>query len=144
MMLGDISGTGRQREGIRPDGSPYQVLIIDDSVFVTKQLSQILMSEGFEIIDVAYDGEEGVKKFEALKDKIDLVTMDVTMPKLDGLAALEKILSIDPKAQVVMISALGKQELVKESLLKGAKNYIVKPLDREKVLERIVATVQKF
>jgi two-component system chemotaxis response regulator CheY len=144
MMLGDISGTGRQREGIRPDGSPYQVLIIDDSVFVTKQLSQILMSEGFEIIDVAYDGEEGVKKFEALKDKIDLVTMDVTMPKLDGLAALERILSIDPKAQVVMISALGKQELVKESLLKGAKNYIVKPLDREKVLERIVATVQKF
>jgi len=143
-MLGDISGTGRQREGIRPDGSPYQVLIIDDSVFVTKQLSQILMSEGFEIIDVAYDGEEGVKKFEALKDKIDLVTMDVTMPKLDGLAALERILSIDPKAQVVMISALGKQELVKESLLKGAKNYIVKPLDREKVLERIVATVQKF
>jgi len=144
MMLGDISGTGRQREGIRPDGSPYQVLIIDDSVFVTKQLSQILKSEGFEIIDVAYDGEEGVKKFEALKDKIDLVTMDVTMPKLDGLAALERILSIDPKAQVVMISALGKQELVKESLLKGAKNYIVKPLDREKVLERIVATVQKF
>lgn len=129
--------------GIAPNGLPYKVLIVDDSVFVTKQLTQILQSEGFEVIDVALDGEEGVQKFAKLKDQIDLVTMDVTMPKLDGLAALEKILQIDPKARVVMISALGKQDLVKDSLLKGAKNYIVKPLDREKVLERVIATLQK-
>lgn len=141
---GDFPGINRRQPmGIAPNGLPYKVLIVDDSVFVTKQLTQILQSEGFEVIDVALDGEEGVQKFAKLKDQIDLVTMDVTMPKLDGLAALEKILQIDPKARVVMISALGKQDLVKDSLLKGAKNYIVKPLDREKVLERVIATLQK-
>ncbi len=143
--VGDFPGINkRQPEGIGPDGQPYRVLIVDDSVFVTKQLTQILQSEGFEVVDVAMDGEEGVRKFEQYKDKLDLVTMDVTMPKLDGLAALEKILQIDPKARVIMISALGKQDLVKDSLLKGAKNYIVKPLDREKVLERVIATIKKI
>ena len=63
--------------------------------------------------------------------------MDITMPKVDGISALEQILNFDKEARVIMVSALGKQDLVKKALLLGAKNYIVKPLDREKVLERI-------
>lgn len=124
--------------GYKSDGSPYKVLIIDDSMFVTKQLSQILSSDCFEVVATAQDGQEGLEKYKELHPDIDLVTMDITMPKMDGVTALEKILEFDKKARVVMISALGKQDLVKKSLLLGAKGYIVKPLDRQKVLDRVL------
>ena len=127
----------RKPDGVKDDGTAYQVLVVDDSMFINKQLTQYLTSEGYEIAGSAADGEEAVEKYKELFPNIDLVTMDITMPKLDGVAALEKILEFDSNARVVMISALGKQDLVKKSLLIGAKNYIVKPLDLAKVLERI-------
>lgn len=132
----------RQPSGLKPDGTPFRVLIVDDSLFVTKQISQILSSEGFEVLSTANDGQAGVEKYKELFPNIDLVTMDITMPKLDGVSALEQIVQFDKKANVVMISALGKQDLVKKSLLLGAKNYIVKPLDRKKVLERVVMVLK--
>jgi len=113
----------RKPEGLREDGKAFRVLIVDDSMFVTKQIGQILTSEGFD-------------------PKVDLVTMDITMPIMDGVAALEKIIEFDKNANIIMISALGKQDLVKKSLLLGAKNYIVKPLDRKKVLERVMMTLK--
>ena len=85
---------------------------------------------------------EGVEKYKELYPNVDLVTMDITMPKMDGVSALEKIIEFDKDAKVVMISALGKEDLVKKSLLVGAKNYIVKPLDRKKVLERVVGVLK--
>jgi two-component system chemotaxis response regulator CheY len=124
-------------EGLKPDGTPYRVLIVDDSMFVAKQLSQILSSAGFDIAATATNGEEGLEKYKELHPNVDLVTMDITMPKMDGITALEKIMAFDAKAAVIMISALGKNDLVKKALLLGAKNYIVKPLDRKKVLERV-------
>ncbi len=130
-------------EGLKPDGTPYRVLIVDDSMFIAKQLSQILSSAGFEIAATASNGEEGLEKYKELSPKIDLVTMDITMPKMDGITALEKIMAFDREAAVVMVSALGKNDLVKQSLLLGAKNYIVKPLDRKKVLERVVQSLKK-
>jgi two-component system chemotaxis response regulator CheY len=129
-------------DGRRPDGSSYRVLVVDDSMFVTKQIGQILTSEGFEVVATAGDGEQGVEKYKELFPNVDLVTMDITMPKMDGVTALEKIMEFDKNARVVMISALGKQDLVKQSLLLGAKNYIVKPLDRTKVLERVVSSLE--
>lgn len=138
-----IHSNSKVAEGLKPTGEPYKALLVDDSVFIRKQLAQILQSEGFEIADVANDGVEAVEKYKALAPNIDLVTMDITMPNMDGITALEKILEFDKKAKVVMVSALGKQELVKKSLLLGAKNYIVKPLDRKKVLERIVTVVTR-
>lgn len=129
-------------DGRRPDGSSYRVLVVDDSMFVTKQIGQILTSEGFEVVGTAGDGEQGVEKYKELFPNVDLVTMDITMPKMDGVTALEKIMEFDKNARVVMISALGKQDLVKQSLLLGAKNYIVKPLDRTKVLERVISSLQ--
>ncbi len=132
----------KKPDGIKPDGTPYRVLIVDDSMFVAKQITQILNSEGFEIIGTAKDGLEGVEKYKELHPNVDLVTRDITMPNMDGVTALQKIIEFDSNAIVIMISALGKQELVKQSLLSGAKNYIVKPLDRIKVLERITSVLK--
>ena len=133
----------RPPEGMKPDGTPYKVLLVDDSMFVKKQITQILTSEGFEIAGTASDGEEGFEKYKELYPNIDIVTMDITMPKMDGITSLEKIIEFDKKAKVIMISALGKQDLVKKALLIGAKNYIVKPLDRKKVLERVLLVLNK-
>lgn len=127
----------RQPDGKKDDGSSYRVLVVDDSMFIAKQITQYLTSEGFDIVGTAADGAEAIEKYKELAPNIDLVTMDITMPKVDGIGALEQILKFDKDARIVMISALGKQDLVKKALLLGAKNYIVKPLDREKVLERI-------
>ena len=132
----------RTPEGLKNDGKPLRVLIVDDSMFVTKQISQILSSEGFDIVGTAADGAEGVEKYKELYPDVDLVTMDITMPRMDGVTALEKIIEFDKEANVVMVSALGKQDLVKKSLLLGAKNYIVKPLDRKKVLERVISAIK--
>ena len=120
----------RPPEGLKDDGTPYKVLVVDDSMFVAKQL-------GHEVVATAVDGKEGVDKYKELCPNVDLVTMDITMPKMDGLTALEQIMAFDKNAKVVMVSALGKEELVKKSLMLGAKSYIIKPLDRKKVLERI-------
>jgi two-component system chemotaxis response regulator CheY len=132
----------RKPEGLKEDGKPFRVLIVDDSMFVTKQIGQILTSEGFDIAGTASNGEEGLEKYKELYPKVDLVTMDITMPVMDGVTSLEKIIEFDKNANIIMISALGKQDLVKKSLLLGAKNYIVKPLDRKKVLERVMMTLK--
>ena len=129
-------------DGLRPsDGSPYRVLVVDDSMFIAKQLGQIFTSESFEVLASASDGAQALEKYKELHPKVDLVTLDITMPVMDGITALEKILEFDKNAKVVMVSALGKQDVVKKCLLLGAKSYIVKPLDRRKVLERVVTVL---
>ncbi|KAL0266200.1 UNVERIFIED_CONTAM: hypothetical protein PYX00_011917 [Menopon gallinae] len=100
------------------------------------------ISEGFEIAATAGDGEEAVRKYKELSHNLDFVTMDITMPKMDGITALEKIIEYDKEAKVIMVSALGSQDAVKKALMAGAKNYIVKPLDRKKVLERITSSLK--
>ncbi len=127
----------RVPDGLKADGNPYRILIVDDSIFVKKQLSRILGSEGYEIADTAGHGAEALEKYKGLYPNVDLVTMDITMPGMDGVTALQKIIEYDKEARVVMVSALGKQELVKKSFMLGAKNYIIKPLDRGKVLDRL-------
>jgi len=128
-------------EGAKPEGGSYRVLVVDDSMFIAKQLGQIFTSEGFEVAGTAADGAQGVDKYKELKP--DLVTMDITMPVMDGVSALEKILEFDKEAKVIMVSALGKEDVVKKSLLMGAKSYIVKPLDRKKVLERVISVLKQ-
>jgi two-component system chemotaxis response regulator CheY len=137
----DLPGDSKPPAGQRADGTKYKVLIVDDSMFIAKQLGQILQSEGFEIAGTAGDGSQGVESFKALKP--DLVTMDITMPVMDGVTALEKILAIDKDAKVIMVSALGKEDVVKKCLLMGAKSFIIKPLDRTKVLERVVSIISR-
>jgi two-component system chemotaxis response regulator CheY len=130
-------------EGQKPEGGAYRVMVVDDSMFIAKQLGQIFTSEGFEVVATAGDGAQGVEKYKELHPNIDLVTMDITMPVMDGVSALEKILEFDKEAVIIMVSALGKEDIVKKSLLMGAKSYIVKPLDRKKVLERVVSVLKR-
>jgi len=130
-------------EGISPRGVPYKVLIVDDSAFIAKQLSKILTSEGFEVVAIASNGDMGIKRYMGFHPNIDLVTMDITMPGTDGVSALEKILEFDKEAKVIMISALGHDDMVKKCVLMGAKGYITKPLDRDKVLLRVVPVLKQ-
>jgi len=140
----DIAGINEKAaEGLKPEGTAYRVLVVDDSMFIAKQLGQIFTSEGFEVAATAADGSQGLEKYKELAPNIDLVTMDITMPVMDGVSALEKILEFDKNANVIMVSALGKEDVVKKCLLMGAKSYIVKPLDRKKVLERVVSVLKK-
>jgi two-component system chemotaxis response regulator CheY len=125
----------------KDDGTPYRVLIIDDSLFITKQLAHILASEGLEVVGVASDGGEGLDCYKEKHPNIDLVTLDITMPRMDGIEALEKILAFHKEAKVIMITALGKEDVVRQALLMGAKGFIVKPIDRKKVLDRVTAVL---
>jgi two-component system chemotaxis response regulator CheY len=132
----------KEPEGIKDDGTPFRVLVVDDSIFIAKQLSQIFTSESFEVAGTGADGAQGLERYKEMYPNIDLVTMDITMPIMDGVSALEKILEFDKNAVVIMVSALGKEDVVKKCLLLGAKSYIVKPLDRKKVLERVVSVLK--
>ena len=136
-IVGD--GVKTTSRGLNNEGNPYKILVVDDSSFVQRQMRQILISEGFDVFAVASNGLEAVAKYKEYKNDIDLVTMDITMPELTGVEALSQILEFDPKAKVVMVSALGKEDIVKQSLVLGAKSYIVKPLEREKVISRIAS-----
>ncbi len=131
----------KKGDGISDLGKQYRILLIDDSAFVVKQLQQIFVSENYKVVGTAENGEEGVLMYK--EHKPDLVTLDITMPKMDGITALTKIMEFDKEAKVVMVSALGKEDMVKKALLAGAKNYITKPLDRKKVLERIKMVLDK-
>jgi two-component system chemotaxis response regulator CheY len=139
----DVPVNEKAPEGLKEDGTAYRVLVVDDSMFIAKQLGQIFTSEGFELAGTAADGAQGVERYKEMYPNIDLVTMDITMPVMDGVTALEKILEFDKNAVVIMVSALGKEDVVKKSLLMGAKSYIVKPLDRKKVLERVVSILKR-
>lgn len=129
--------------GQKETGGNFRAMIVDDSAFVINQLKRILQSEEFEIAETASDGEEALRKYKESDVKIDFVTLDITMPNVDGLAALEQIMKFDPEARVIMVSALGKEETVKKALLLGAKNYILKPFERTNVLEKIKKVIEK-
>ena len=121
--------------GRKADGTSYKVLVVDDSIFVQHQMKKILSAEGFEIVDTAVHGREAVDKYRALYPDIDIVTMDVTMPGMHGVEAMNEIKKIDPDACVVIVSALGKTDLMKQALLDGAAHYLVKPIEKEKLLQ---------
>lgn len=109
-----------------------KILLVDDAAVMRLMLKNILEEAGFEVVGEATNGAEGVRKFQELHP--DLVTMDITMPQMDGIMALKKIKEIDPKAKVVMCSAMGQKSLVLEAIQAGALNFIVKPFQKEGVL----------
>lgn len=114
------------------DASSKTVMIVDDAKFVRVKLRSILEQGGFTVVGEAEDGQQAVQVFQDTKPSI--VTLDITMPKADGLAALKAIRTIDPKAKVIMISALGQKEKVKESIQSGALDFVLKPFVADKVL----------
>ena len=107
-----------------------KILIVDDAAFMRMMLKDILTKGGFEIA-----GVEAVAKYNELKP--DLVTLDITMPNKDGIQALKEIKAADPNATCVMCSAMGQQSMVIEAIQSGAKDFIVKPFQADRVLESI-------
>ncbi len=104
------------------------IMIVDDSKFTRKMLSDIMAEEGHEIVGEAENAEEAVELYERLKP--DLVTMDIIMPEIEGtdaISALKDMVRTDPKAKVVMVSAMGQQDVVEECIQAGARDFIVKP-----------------
>jgi len=113
-----------------------RVLVVDDALFMRSMIKDILVNAGdFEIAGEASNGKEAVDRYDELRPS--LVTMDIVMPEMDGIEATKAILQHDPKAVVVMCSALGQEALVIESLAAGAKDFIVKPFSAERVLKVI-------
>ena len=111
------------------------VLIADDAAFMRMMIKNILTDAGYEIVGEAENGTVAVSKYHELKP--DLTTMDITMPEMDGLAALKEIRDQDPEARVLMCSAMGQQSMVIESIQAGARDFIVKPFQPERVLEAV-------
>ena len=112
-----------------------RVLIVDDAIFMRTAVRRILDGAGFEVVGEAENGEVAVRKYCELMP--DVVVMDITMPVMDGISAAKHILQSDPAAKIVMCTALGQQNLVVEALQAGAKDYIVKPFQADRVVEGI-------
>lgn len=111
------------------------VLIVDDAAFMRMMIKDILTKNNYEVVGEAANGQEAVEKFKELRP--DLVTMDITMPEMDGIEALRNIKQIDSDAKVIMCSAMGQQAMVIDAIQSGAKDFIVKPFQADRVIEAI-------
>lgn len=115
-----------------------KVMIVDDALFMRKMLSDILKKEGFEVCGEAENGKDAIDKYQQLKP--DVVTMDIVMPKvneIDGISAVKEIMKTDPKAKIIMVSAMGQHSLVVEAIQAGAKDFVTKPFQPSRVVEAI-------
>lgn len=112
-----------------------KVLIVDDAAFMRMMIKDILEKNGFEVVGEANNGLKAVELYK--KESPDVVTMDITMPDMDGIEAVKQIKAFDPNAKVIMCSAMGQQSMVMDAIRAGAKDFIVKPFQAERVLEAI-------
>jgi two-component system chemotaxis response regulator CheY len=117
-----------------------KVLIVDDATIIRLMLKKMLSRYGVVVVGEALDGEEAVRMYDALQP--DFVTMDITMPNLDGITATSRILSKDPEARIIMVSALGQERKVKEAIGAGAMDFIVKPLKEERLISSVRRVLQ--
>jgi two-component system chemotaxis response regulator CheY len=118
------------------EGMPDSILVVDDAAFMRMMIRDILVKEGY-VIHEAVNGRDAIEKYDEIVP--DLVTMDITMPELDGITALRAIREKYPSARVLMVSAMGQQKMIVEALEAGAIDFLVKPFQPTKVL----ATVKK-
>ena len=116
-----------------------KILIVDDAAFMRMMIKDILTKNGYEIAAEAENGQKAVEKYA--ESRPDLVLMDITMPEMDGIQSLKKIKELDPSANVIMCSAMGQQAMVIEAIQSGAKDFIVKPFQAERVLEAVKKVV---
>jgi len=114
-----------------------KILLVDDAAFMRMRCSKLLLENGYEVAE-AENGQDAIAKYQSYQP--DLVLMDITMPVMDGITATRELKNLDPNAKVVMVSALGQQTMVIEAIKAGAKDFVVKPFEPDKIL----ATVRKF
>lgn len=115
-----------------------RILVTDDAAFMRMQLKDMITKAGHEVVGEAENGEVAVERYKELKP--DLVTMDITMPVMDGVQAVREIKAFDPDATVIMCTAMGQQAMVVDAIQAGAKDFLVKPFSPD----RIVEALQKF
>ena len=116
-----------------------RIMVVDDAAFMRMMLKDILTKGGYEVVGEAENGLKAVDKYKELTP--DLVLMDITMPELDGIGAVRQIKGIDPNAKIIMCSAMGQQAMVLESIQAGAKDFIVKPFQADRILEAVSKAV---
>lgn len=116
-----------------------KILIVDDAAFMRMMIKDILTKNGYDVVAEAGDGAQAIEKYK--EHRPDLVTMDITMPEVDGISALKEIKKIDPDAKVIMCSAMGQQAMVIDAIQAGAKDFIVKPFQADRVIEAIKKTL---
>lgn len=112
-----------------------RVMVVDDAAFMRMMIKDILAKNGYEIVGEAENGLKAVEKYQELKP--DLTTMDITMPEMDGISAVKEIKKTDPNAKIIMCSAMGQQAMVIEAIQSGARDFIVKPFQADRVLEAV-------
>ena len=109
------------------------VMIVDDASFMRVSIRQMIESHDYKIIAEAGDGEEAVELFKKFRPEI--ITMDITMPVMSGIEALKEIKKIDKDVKILMVSAMGQENLIREAIMNGASSFIVKPFQKEKLIE---------
>lgn len=112
-----------------------KVMIVDDAAFMRISIRNMLLKNGFEVVAEAENGADAVSKYSTALP--DIVTMDITMPVMDGLSALKEIKKINKNAKVVMVSALGQEAMVRDAVVSGAVGFIVKPYKEETIVETL-------
>lgn len=112
-----------------------RILIVDDAAFMRMMIKNIVTKNGYEVVGEAENGQVALEMYEQLKP--DLVTMDVTMPEMSGIEGVKAIRGIDPAANIIMCSAMGQQAMVMEAIQAGAKDFIVKPFQQDRILQAI-------
>jgi two-component system chemotaxis response regulator CheY len=111
------------------------ILIVDDNAFMRNTIKGVLSQAGFNIVGEAADGVEAVSTYATARP--DLVTMDITMPNMDGVEALKELLQQDPGAKVIMVSAMGQESLVVEAVTAGAVDFVIKPFEPDRVIDAV-------
>lgn len=111
------------------------ILVVDDAAFMRMMIKDILTKNGLVVVGEAADGSQAVERYQELRP--DLVTMDITMPEVDGIEAIKRIRQIDPNARIIVCSAMGQQAMVIEAIQAGAKDFIVKPFQADRVVEAV-------
>lgn len=112
-----------------------RVLVVDDAAFMRMMIKDILLKNGFEIAGEAANGSESIIKYQETRP--DLVTMDITMPEMDGITATREIKKNDPNARIIMVTAMGQQAMVLDAIQAGARDFIVKPFQEERVIDAV-------
>jgi two-component system, chemotaxis family, chemotaxis protein CheY len=112
-----------------------RILVVDDAAFMRMMIKNILSKNGYEIVGEAENGHVAIELYKKLKP--DLVTMDITMPEMNGIEGVKAIREFDPNANIIMCSAMGQQAMVMEAIQAGAKDFIVKPFQQDRILQAI-------
>jgi two-component system chemotaxis response regulator CheY len=112
-----------------------RILVVDDAAFMRMMIRDILVKNGYEVAGEAANGNEAVVKYQELRP--DVTTMDITMPEMDGITAVREIRKIDPNARIIMCSAMGQQAMVLDAIQAGARDFIVKPFQEDRVIDAI-------